>query len=159
MRPAPARWHMLSRDRRQPFQQSVCMPLPCSWNRQRTQAGWIASASFCSARHRNWSGSREHCWRRDGCDDRTPSIPREKSSMNREMQDFSQHDRTMLGDRLRHLKPQVAEQVTEVFLERHPDWLLKYGERARKFGIEDAQFHIDFLRGAVEANSIQAFED
>jgi len=75
------------------------------------------------------------------------------------MQDFSQHDRTMLGDRLQQLKPQIAEQVTQVFLERHPDWLLKYGERARKFGIEDAQFHIDFLRGAVEANSIQAFED
>ena len=45
------------------------------------------------------------------------------------------------------------------FLDIHPDWLLKYGERARKFGIEDAQFHIDFLRGAVEASSVQAFED
>ena len=75
------------------------------------------------------------------------------------MQDLSQHDRTVLGDRLQQLKPQVAEQVTQVFLERHPEWLLKYGDRARKFGIEDAQFHIDFLRGAVEANSIQAFED
>ena len=75
------------------------------------------------------------------------------------MQDLSQHDRTVLGERLQKLKPQVAEQVTQVFLERHPEWLLKYGEKARKFGIEDAQFHIDFLRGAVEANSIQAFED
>jgi methanogenic corrinoid protein MtbC1 len=46
-----------------------------------------------------------------------------------------------------------------VFLETHPEWLLKYGDRARKFGLEDAQFHIDFLRGAVEAGSIQAFED
>jgi methanogenic corrinoid protein MtbC1 len=46
-----------------------------------------------------------------------------------------------------------------MFLERNPEWLLKYGERARKFGIEDAGFHIDFLRGAIEAGSIQAFED
>jgi methanogenic corrinoid protein MtbC1 len=75
------------------------------------------------------------------------------------MNDFPQHDKTALGDRLQQLKPRVAEQVTQVFLERHPEWLLKYGERARKFGIEDAQFHIDFLRGAVEASSIQAFED
>ena len=75
------------------------------------------------------------------------------------MQDLTQHDRTVLGDRLQQLKPQVAEQVIQEFLERHPEWLLKYGERARKFGIEDAQFHIDFLRGAVEANSIQAFEE
>ena len=64
-----------------------------------------------------------------------------------------------LGNRLQQLKPEVAEKATQVFLERHPDWLLKYGERAREFGIEDAGFHIDFLRGAVESGSIQAFED
>ena len=67
--------------------------------------------------------------------------------------------RTILGDRLQHFKTEVAEEVTQIFLERHPDWLARYGERARKFGIEDAQFHIDFLRGAVEAGSVQAFED
>ena len=67
--------------------------------------------------------------------------------------------RTALGDRLQHCKTEVAEEVTQIFLERHPDWLLRYGERARKFGIEDAQFHIDFLRGAIEAGSVQAFED
>ncbi len=75
------------------------------------------------------------------------------------MSDFPEHDRMTLGDRLQQLRPQVAEQVTRIFLERHPEWLLRYGERARRFGIEDAQFHIDFLRGAVEASSIQAFED
>jgi methanogenic corrinoid protein MtbC1 len=75
------------------------------------------------------------------------------------MTDFPQHVRATLGDRLQQLKPKVAEQVIRLFLERHPDWLLKYGERARQFGIEDAQCHIEFLRGAVEANSVQAFED
>ena len=75
------------------------------------------------------------------------------------MNDYPDYDRAALGDRLQLLKPQVAEQVTQAFLERHPEWLSKYGERARKFGIEDAQFHIDFLRGAVEAASLPAFED
>ena len=69
------------------------------------------------------------------------------------------HFRTMLADRLQQLKLAIAEEVTQAFLDRHPDWLLRYGERARKFGIEDAQFHIDFLRGAVEAGSVHAFED
>ena len=50
-----------------------------------------------------------------------------------------------LGERLEQLKPEVAEKVTQVFLEQHPEWLLKYGERARKFGIEDARFHICLL--------------
>ena len=60
---------------------------------------------------------------------------------------------------MQQLRSKVAEQVTQIFLERHPEWLLKYGEKAWKFGIEDARFHIDFLRGAVEASSVQAFED
>jgi MerR family transcriptional regulator, light-induced transcriptional regulator len=72
---------------------------------------------------------------------------------------LSQYDRTKLGDRLQQIKRAIAERVTEAFLERHPEWLVKYGERARKFGIADARFHLDFLRGAVEAGSIGAFED
>lgn len=75
------------------------------------------------------------------------------------MSDLPSYDRTALAVRLQQLKPQIAEQVIREFLDTHPDWLLKYGDRARKFGIEDAQFHIDFLRGAVEAASVQAFED
>jgi methanogenic corrinoid protein MtbC1 len=75
------------------------------------------------------------------------------------MNDFSIPDRTALADRLQQLKYEVTQQATQMFLERHPEWLLKYGERARKFGIEDAGFHIDFLKGAVEAGSVQAFED
>ena len=75
------------------------------------------------------------------------------------MNDLAQYDRTTLGDRLMRVTPAVADEVTRVFLEKHPEWLLKYGERARTFGIQDARFHIDFLRGAVEANSVQAFED
>jgi len=75
------------------------------------------------------------------------------------MSELLRHERMALGDRLKQLKPQVAERVTREFLDRHPDWVLKYGERAWKFGVEDAQFHIEFLRGAMEGNSVQAFED
>jgi methanogenic corrinoid protein MtbC1 len=71
---------------------------------------------------------------------------------------LSPYLRSRLADRLQELKSTIAGEVTEVFLKRHPDWMARYGERARKFGIEDAQYHIDFLRGAVEAGSIQAFE-
>lgn len=68
------------------------------------------------------------------------------------MSDFSLADRTALGDRLQALKPGIAEEVTRVFLEAHPDWVARYGDRARRFGIEDAQFHID----SCEAPSRQA---
>jgi methanogenic corrinoid protein MtbC1 len=64
-----------------------------------------------------------------------------------------------LGTRLEQLKAEAAETAARIFLESHPEWLAKYGEKAWKFGIEDAGFHIDFLRGAVEAGSILAFED
>jgi hypothetical protein len=73
------------------------------------------------------------------------------------MNDSPPHDSAMLNARIKELKPEAAEKATQMFLESHPDWLIKYGDRARKFGIEDAQHHIDFLVGALEADSIQAF--
>ena len=53
----------------------------------------------------------------------------------------------------------IAEQVTEEFLRRHPDWVERYGERARSAGIEDARFHVQFLSAAIEGDSPQAFRD
>jgi len=75
------------------------------------------------------------------------------------MNEFPAPNRMTMGDRLDQLEEEVASEVTQVFLARHPEWLSKYGERARKFGIADARFHLEFLRGAVEAGSIAAFED
>jgi len=68
-------------------------------------------------------------------------------------------DNTTLSDRLQQLEPEAAEKATQMFLENHSEWLVKYGERARKLGIEDAQYHIEFLVGAVEADSTQVFEN
>jgi MerR family transcriptional regulator, light-induced transcriptional regulator len=66
-------------------------------------------------------------------------------------------ERTAAADVLRGAREEVAGQVTDAFLERHPDWIARYGDRARRHGITDALFHIDFLAGAVEAGSPEAF--
>lgn len=68
-------------------------------------------------------------------------------------------ERTALAEKLRRGRQRVAESVTDEFLARHPEWLVRYGERARTFGIEDACFHVDFLSAAIEAGSALAFED
>lgn len=52
---------------------------------------------------------------------------------------------------------EIAESVTEEFLERHPDWLERYGARARRRGIEDARYHLQFLAGALLAGSPDGF--
>jgi methanogenic corrinoid protein MtbC1 len=71
----------------------------------------------------------------------------------------SLQQRTALAEHLRRLRQEVAEQVTAEFLARHPDWLERYGERARTHGVADALFHQDFLAGAIEADSPAAFQD
>lgn len=60
---------------------------------------------------------------------------------------------------LRRHENTIAESVTDAFLRRHPDWLERYGERARTAGIDDARFHVQFLSGAIETNSPEAFAD
>lgn len=47
--------------------------------------------------------------------------------------------------------------MTNDFLERHPDWIERYGELARIRGIEDARFHIEFLIGALLSGSPEEF--
>jgi hypothetical protein len=46
-----------------------------------------------------------------------------------------------LAAKLQALKQPIAEHVTDEFLARHPDWLIRYGDgRACLRGIEDACF-------------------
>ena len=66
--------------------------------------------------------------------------------------------RRRIADAVRAQRGRAAEYVTQEFLERHPDWQEKYGGAARVRGIEDAEFHVDFLAGAIESGSIEAFE-
>lgn len=66
--------------------------------------------------------------------------------------------RRRLADALRSQRMRAAEYVTHEFLERHPNWRERYGDLAWERGVEDATFHVDFLAGAIERGSPQAFE-
>ncbi|HEX3177078.1 MAG TPA: cobalamin-dependent protein [Methylomirabilota bacterium] len=68
--------------------------------------------------------------------------------------------RLALGRRLRECKNAIAVSVTDEFLRRHPDWITRYGEEhARRHGVEDAAYHLEFLAAAVDAGSGSAFEE
>jgi methanogenic corrinoid protein MtbC1 len=68
-------------------------------------------------------------------------------------------DRLKIADAIRTLRSVVAEEVTSTFLARHPDWQERYGELARKRGIEDAGYHQDFLAAAIESGEMEAFNE
>jgi MerR family transcriptional regulator, light-induced transcriptional regulator len=65
--------------------------------------------------------------------------------------------RTTVTKRLSALKRTVAESVTAEFFQRHPDWLDRYGDAGVEHGIQDAQFHIGFLAGALAGGDPNAF--
>lgn len=73
--------------------------------------------------------------------------------------ELTRRHRSRVADRLEALKRTVAETVTAAFFERHPDWTERYGERGQRHAVEDAQFHIEFLAGALQAGSPEAFGD
>ena len=68
-------------------------------------------------------------------------------------------DRRRLAELIRSNRSQVAERVTDDFLRRHPDWVERYGDRARRLGIEDAGYHQDFLAAAIESNELASFSE
>jgi methanogenic corrinoid protein MtbC1 len=53
----------------------------------------------------------------------------------------------------------VARAITEEFFLNYPDRVDRYGEKGRQFCNADACFHIQFLAGAIEAGSPEAFGD
>jgi methanogenic corrinoid protein MtbC1 len=67
--------------------------------------------------------------------------------------------RRALAERLREARDTLASRANHEFFLRHPDWLARYGDRGVRHGFEDACFHIDFLLGAIEVNSLAVFED
>ena len=68
-------------------------------------------------------------------------------------------DHSAISRTLRRHEQALAEAVTDAFLLKHPDWITRYGDRARQAGIEDARFHVQFLTAAVERDSRDAFRD
>ena len=73
--------------------------------------------------------------------------------------DLSAARRRDLANRLEARADTIAADVTAEFLERHPDWVDRYGDLARKRGVEDARFHVQFLAGALVAGRAAAFEE
>jgi methanogenic corrinoid protein MtbC1 len=62
-----------------------------------------------------------------------------------------------LAEVVREHSAGVAVEVTNAFLERHPDWRVRYGSRAMSAGVQDAGYHLAFLAAAVEADNAAAF--
>jgi methanogenic corrinoid protein MtbC1 len=69
------------------------------------------------------------------------------------------HERVGTALAIRGLRRAVAEEVTNEFLVRHPEWEVRYGESARQFGIEDAGYHLDFLAAAIESGEVETFNE
>ncbi len=68
--------------------------------------------------------------------------------------------RLELGSQLRRWRAALAKEANDRFLERHPEWLTRYGEAvARDRGEYTAGHHVDFLVGAVEAGAPEWMED
>lgn len=68
-------------------------------------------------------------------------------------------ERRRIAEAIRAARGQVADAVTREFFDRHPDWRERYGARGVKLGVEDAEFHLDFLAAAIESGSLAPFED
>jgi len=68
-------------------------------------------------------------------------------------------ERLFLAKKLAALKSKVVEAITDEFFLNHPEALERYGERGRQFCTTDCGFHIDFLCGALQAGSPDAFAD
>ena len=68
-------------------------------------------------------------------------------------------NRRQLAAAIKSLRSMVAEEATNQFLVLHPDWIARYGDRARQFGIEDAGYHQDFLAAAIMSGEPQAFQE
>ena len=62
-----------------------------------------------------------------------------------------------LADAVRESSPAIAVEVTERFLDAHPDWRQRYGARATTAGVQDAGYHLAFLAGALEGGDPAAF--
>lgn len=63
------------------------------------------------------------------------------------------------ASQIKRVASPVAEEVIDALLRAHPDWLVRYDERARAMDLEDARAHVNFLAAALESGSPPAFAD
>ena len=67
--------------------------------------------------------------------------------------------RIQLARKLISVKQTVVQAMTDEFFLNHPEWTVRYADPGRQFCTEDVCFHVDFLAGAIEAGSPEAFAD
>lgn len=67
--------------------------------------------------------------------------------------------RMRIAEKLLSVKQSVAQAITDDFFLNHADLAVRYGEDGRQFCAADVCFHVEFLAGAIEADSPQAFAD
>src|SRR5271154_2335918 len=75
------------------------------------------------------------------------------------MMAIASSERFRLAQKVIALKQTVAQAITDEFFLNHPEWETRFGERGRQFCTSDACFHVEFLAGAIEAGSPEAFAD
>lgn len=69
-------------------------------------------------------------------------------------------ERCRIADAIRAAEPDVAREVTDVFIVRHPDWIGRFGaEMVRRHGEQDATFHMSFLASSIESGNVATFSE
>ena len=68
-------------------------------------------------------------------------------------------ERVQLAELIRAFRTEIAKKVTGDFLAVHSEWKARYGERATRFGVEDAIYHADFLAASIEIGDPGTFGD
>ncbi len=63
------------------------------------------------------------------------------------------------GAALRQLSDPVADDLTRIYFDRHPDFAERFGERGRRHTRDDAAFIMSFLAAAVETGAERGFTD
>lgn len=74
------------------------------------------------------------------------------------MTELSLSERIALSEAITVARQSVAEEVTDEFFVRHPDWVARYSDRGRRLGIEDAVYHQIYLASAIESGSVEPFK-
>jgi hypothetical protein len=64
-----------------------------------------------------------------------------------------------VGEKLASVKLRAAQAISDGFFLDHPEWIVRYGDRGRQHCTADPCFHLEFLAGAIEVGSPEAFAD
>ncbi|CAN5918599.1 hypothetical protein BH11GEM2_BH11GEM2_34530 [soil metagenome] len=70
---------------------------------------------------------------------------------------LSLRERRGAATTLRGVKRAMATRANDAFCALHPEWASRFGASGIRLGLEDAEFHIEFLAGALEAGAPDGF--